>query len=148
MQTVKAIKALPGYREGEVFSVDEDSAKVLKDRGDVELVDETDTADGTFAPTGRGNMSVVQVVGADYPEQSTGTGAAPAAEADGDDDADSDDTAPTAADADEVPVTKSSNKSDLVAYAVGRVTHDDGTALTEAELESLTKPELVDKLGL
>ncbi|WP_095533814.1 hypothetical protein [Mycobacterium aquaticum] len=151
MQTVKAKKALPGRQEGSVFKVDEASAKVLKERGDVEFVDETAESDGLFVPstTRRSGAAVTQVAPADYPEQVVGE---PAEGQEGD--------AAEVVDGDgkvlgELPVesavpTRNANKSDLVAYAYahGKVKHDDGTGYTEAELESLTKPELVDKLGL
>ncbi|QEA10781.1 hypothetical protein [Mycobacterium phage Weirdo19] len=145
MQTVKALKALPGRAEGAVFDVDEASATVLKERGDVEFVKESAASGGVFTRTGtgRGNLAVTQVAPADYPEQATGTGAAP------------DTTAPATADAavTEAPpapveVTKASNKADLVRYALGRLNHDDGRPYTEAEVEELSKPDLVGKLGL
>ena len=143
MQTVKAKKALPGWREGSVFQVDEASAAVLEKRGDVEFVDDT-AVDPTFTTHtgGNGSMAVTQVIAADYPDQ-------PAAPAEGEKGeaavvVDGDGVAHT----DVLPVTKASNKADLVAHAEGKVFGDDGQPLTEAELESLTKADLVDKLGL
>lgn len=132
MQTVKATKALAGYQEGEVFSVDEISAAVLKDRGDVEFVDDAAPEAGGLGvrtTSRRSGTAITQVAEADYPESGV-----PAEE--------------TASEAG--AVTKRSNKGDLVAAALaaGTVTHDDGTPLTEAELESLDKAELVAKLNL
>ena len=72
MQTVKALKALPGRQEGSVFSVDEASAKVLKERGDVVLVtaEAAPEAGGVFVrtTTRRSGAAVTQVAEADYPE--------------------------------------------------------------------------------
>ncbi len=146
MKTVKATKALPGRAEGSVFQVDEASAAVLKERGVVELVEEGTEAGGVFTRTGtgRGNLAVTQVAAADYPATATGTGARPA------------DTEPATADAapTEAPVespdvvSRNSNKADLVQYATRHLTHDDGRPYTEAEAESLSKPELLGKLGL
>lgn len=139
MQTVKALKPLPGRQEGSVFSVDEDSAKVLQERGEVEFVDDATESGGVFvrSTTRRSGAAVTQVAAADYPEQTAPAEdeTAPADEAAGD-------TAEPAA------VTRASNKADLVAYAVGKLKHDDGTDYTEAEIEGLSKPELVAALKL
>ncbi|MCT7372690.1 hypothetical protein [Mycolicibacterium llatzerense] len=154
MQTVKALIALPGRQEGSVFQVDEDSAKVLAERGHVELVDEAGESGGLFttASTRRSGAAVTQVAAADYPEQPDGDDVELAPLPDG-----AQLLPPAVADADGFVrtegvaignVTKASNKADLVAVAVGKVKHDDGTDYTAAELESLPKPELVAKLGL
>ncbi|GJJ23736.1 hypothetical protein [Mycolicibacterium mageritense] len=146
MQTVKAIKALPGRQEGAVFQVDEVSAEALRERGDVEFVDEAPEAGGLFTrnTTRRSGAAVTQVAAADYPEQVVGEPAegqeGEAAEVVDGDGATHSGVLPAP--------TRNANKADLVAFAAGKVTHDDGTAYTEAELESLTKPELADKLGL
>ncbi len=164
MQTVKAIIALPGRQEGSVFQVDEDSAKVLVERGHVELVDESGESGGLFttASTRRSGAAVTQVVAADYPEQPQivgepvvdGADGEPGEVADGDGNAHTELPAPAGdfvdgvIKVDTVTVTRASNKADLVAYAVGKVKHDDGSDYTQAELESLSKPDLVAKLGL
>lgn len=141
MQTVKALKPLPGRQEGSVFSVDEDSAKVLQERGDVEFVDDAAESGGVFvrSTTRRSGAAVTQVAAADYPEQT-----APAEDQTAPADESAGDTAEPAAAA----VTRASNKADLVAYAVGKLKHDDGIDYTEAEIEGLSKPELVAALKL
>lgn len=164
MQTVKALIALPGRQEGSVFQVDEDSAKVLAERGHVELVDESGESGGLFttASTRRSGAAVTQVAAADYPEQPHVEGEPVDDDAEGeagevtggDGVAHTELPAPTGEAVDgvvkveTVTVTRASNKADLVAYGVGKVKHDDGTDYTAAELESLPKPELVAKLGL
>lgn len=164
MQTVKALIALPGRQEGSVFQVDDDSATVLVERGHVELVDEAGESGGLFttSSTRRSGAAVTQVVAADYPEQSQVEGEPVADDADGEagEVVDGDGNAHTELPApagdvvdgvtkvEAMTVTRSSNKVDLVAYGVGKVKHDDGTDYTQAELESLSKPDLVDKLGL
>lgn len=45
MKTIKLTKAVPGYLEGQVLEVDENSAAALVDRGDAELVPDPETAD-------------------------------------------------------------------------------------------------------
>jgi hypothetical protein len=126
VQTVKAVKALAGYQEGDVFSVDEGSAAVLKERGDVEFVtDEAPEAGGlgVRATTRRSGVAITQVAEADYPEQ-------------------------PAADTESGP-TKSSNKADLVAFAATQGLADEsGNVYSEAELEALSKADLVAKLKL
>lgn len=162
MQTVKALIALPGRQEGSVFQVDDDSATVLVERGHVELVDEAGESGGLFttSSTRRSGAAVTQVVAADYPEQVEGERVADDADGDAGEVVDGDgnthtelpapagDVVDGAAKVETVTVTRSSNKVDLVAYGVGKVKHDDGTDYTQAELESLSKPNLVDKLGL
>ena len=162
MQTVKALIALPGRQEGSVFQVDDDSATVLVERGHVELVDEAGESGGLFttSSTRRSGAAVTQVVAADYPEQVEGEPVADGEAGDAGEVVDGDGNAHTELPApagdvvdgvtkvETVTVTRSSNKVDLVAYGVGKVKHADGTDYTQAELESLSKPDLVDKLGL
>ncbi|MCG5431239.1 hypothetical protein LV457_02905 [Mycobacterium sp. MYCO198283] len=121
MQTVKAKKALPGYTEGSVFQVDENSAAVLKERGDVEFVEDSalTAAGGAFNVNTSRNGAVTQLVEADPPP-----------------------TAPAG-------VTRNSKHADLVEAAkAAKVTGDDGQPLDDAAVEALTKAELADKLGL
>lgn len=142
MQTVKAIKALPGRQEGSVFKLDENSARVHKERGNVEFVDDDEApeAGGMFVrtTTRRSGAAVTQVAAADYPE----TG-------DTDESGEAEGQVTETADVPgEGEVTKSSTHAKLVAAARGNLKHDDGSDLTDAEVESLTKGELVAKLGL
>ncbi|WP_061003579.1 hypothetical protein [Mycolicibacterium mucogenicum] len=162
MQTVKALIALPGRQEGSVFQVDDDSATVLVERGHVELVDEAGESGGLFttSSTRRSGAAVTQVVAADYPEQVEGERVADGEAGETGEVVDGDgnthtelpapagDVADGAAKVETVTVTRSSNKVDLVAYGVGKVKHADGSNYSQAELESLSKPDLVDKLGL
>ena len=139
MQTVKAVKPLPGRHEGAVFTVDEASAAVLKERGDVEFVDDTPESGGLFVrSTARSGASVTQVAEADYPEQPERGEVV-----------DGDGVTHTELPAELGQPTKASNKADLVAYAARQGLADEtGNVYSEAELESLSKPELVAKLGL
>lgn len=142
MQHVKFLKALPGILEGSVRQVDEKSAAALIERGDAELYDPSKAKAGESVPIQRhvrGNLAVTQVAAADLPvvaaggdataveeRITTGTGAGEPADVPGDD----------------------ATKPELVAYATGKVTHEDGTPFTAAELEALTKADLRAKLGL
>ena len=148
MQTVKALKALPGRQEGSVFSVDESSAKVLQERGDVEFVEGTIESGGLFVRSTARSGAVTQVAEADYPEQ-------PGEQVVGEpvelgEVVDGDGVTHTGTLPAELgQPTKNSNKADLVAYAARQGLADDtGSVYSEAELESLSKPELVAKLGL
>lgn len=144
MQTVKATKALPGRQEGSVFSVDEASAKVLKERGVVEFVKDPAESGGLFVRSTTRSGAVTQVAEADYPQQIVGEPAEGetgerAEVVDGDGVTHTELGQPT----------KASNKADLVAYAARQGLADEtGNVYSEAELESLSKPELVAKLGL
>lgn len=140
MQTVKAINALPGRQEGAVFSVDEASAKVLKERGDVEFVEDDAKSGGLFVRSTTRSGAVTQVAEADYPEQPGDQGEV----------VDGDGVTHTGVLPAELgQPTKASNKADLVAYAARQGLADEaGNVYSEAELESLSKPELVAKLGL
>ncbi|KLI05790.1 hypothetical protein [Mycolicibacterium senegalense] len=147
MQTVKALKALPGRQEGSVFSVDESSAKVLKERGDVEFVEGTIESGGLFVRSTARSGAVTQVAEADYPElpeQVVGEPVELGEVVDGDGV-----THTGTLPAELGQPTKNSNKADLVAYAARQGLADEaGNVYSEAELESLSKPELVAKLGL
>ncbi|OCB46708.1 hypothetical protein A5721_10985 [Mycobacterium vulneris] len=145
MQTVKAIKALPGRQEGAVFSVDEASAKVLKERGDVEFVEDDAKSGGLFVRSTTRSGAVTQVAEADYPEQIVGE----PAEGQTGDRGEVVDAATGEPIAELSQPNKASNKADLVAYAARQGLADEtGNVYSEAELESLSKPELVAKLGL
>jgi hypothetical protein len=144
MQHVKYLKASPGILEGSIRQVDENSAKVLKERGTVEIIepDKVDKARESAPPfprTSRGNLTVTQIAEADLPNNpaktseetdgviTTGTGAGEPAALDAPGD--------------------NATKAELVAYASGKLTGDDGQPLSDAELEGLTKPELRAKLS-
>lgn len=143
MQYVKFLKALPGILEGSVRQVDEASAAVLIERGDAEAYDPTQR-ENEQVPVQRhvrGNLAVTQVAQADLPVVEAG-GDATAAE----------DRITTGTGAGELAEPQAApgsdaTKAELVNYARGKVTHDDGTALSDAELEALTKPELRSRLG-
>ncbi|WP_319456867.1 MULTISPECIES: hypothetical protein [unclassified Mycobacterium] len=149
MQTVKAVKAMPGRQEGSVFQLDENSAKVHKERGNVEFVDDdAPEAGGVFvrAKTRLSGAAVTQVAAADYPEQVVGE---PAEGEQGEAGAVVDGNGDTHTGHVPAEVSKASNKADLVAYAARLGLADEsGNVYSEAELESLSKAELVDKLGL
>lgn len=141
MQYVKFTKALPGILEGSVRQLDEGSAAALIKRGDAEKYDPTKAKPEEQVPIQRhvrGNLAVTQVAASDLPvahaggdataveeRVTTGTGAGELVDVPGDD----------------------ATKAELVAYAEGKVTADDGTPLTTAELEALTKADLRTKLG-
>lgn len=142
MQYVKFIKALPGILEGSVRQVDENSAKALIDRGDAEKYDPSKAKPSESVPIQRhtrGNLAVTQVAAADLPVVKAG-GDATAAE-------ERVQTGTGAGEPAKVP-DESATKAELVTYARGKVTHEDGTPLSDAELEALTKPELRSRLGL
>ncbi|MDM2446220.1 hypothetical protein PP556_14495 [Mycobacteroides abscessus] len=149
MQTVKALKALPGRQEGSVFSVDESSAKALQERGDVEFVEGSIESGGLFVRSTARSGAVTQVAEADYPEQVVGE---PAEGEEGEraEVVDGDGVTHTGTLPAELgQPTKASNKADLVAYAARQGLADEtGNVYSEAELESLSKPELIAKLGL
>ena len=149
MKTIKALKALPGHAEGSIFDVDEDSAASLIERELAAAVDEApEAAGGPFTiADARGSMTIVEVAGADYPEQPT------PAEQPADDAAEEQSSPSNTEPPAEVPteVTRSSIKADLVKYAVAHgFPNEQGgrDPVTEAQAEDLTKPELADKLGL
>lgn len=143
MQHVKFLKALPGILEGSVLQVDEDSAKALIDRGDAQAYDPSnpDGEPGEQAAIQRhvrGNLAVTQVAQADLP-----VGPAPEAAGSGE----AIETGVGAGQPVEVP-GETATKPELVAYAEGKLTHDDGTPLSTAELDAKTKAELRADLGL
>lgn len=155
MAHVKLTKAQPGLREGEVLYVDINSARTLVGRSDAEFVDpnEGDAATSAAIPraTGRANVSTTLVKGsetltADALVRAAAEGQSAAAVAE---EVELVETGTGAGETVEVQrPSAGSNKADIVAYAEGKVRHDDGTPLTTAELEAKSKRELVDELKL
>lgn len=140
MQHVKFLKALPGILAGSVRQVDENSAKVLIERGDAEKYDPASAKPTEQVPIQRhtrGNLAVTQVAAADLPVVAAG-GDATAAE----------ERISTGTGAGELATVPDENatKAELVDYARGKVTHDDGTPYSTAELEALTKADIRAKL--
>lgn len=142
MQHVKFLKALPGILAGTVRQLDENSAAALIKRGDAEKYDPASAKPGEQVPIQRhvrGNLAVTQVAAADLPVAAAGGDATTAQEVI---------TTGTGAGQPATVPDGDATKAELVAYAEGKLTHDDGTPFTSAELDALTKAELRAKLSL
>lgn len=154
MAHVKLAKAQPGLREGEVLYVDINSARTLVGRGDAQWFDPAEGEGASAAiprSAGRANVQTMTVKGsntltADALVRAAAEGQSAAEVAETTEVVESGAGAGTTVEV--TRPTSSSNKSEIVAYAEGKLTHDDGTALTTAELEAKSKRELVDELHL
>lgn len=118
MQWIELTKAVPGYVEGAVLSVDEGSAKALIDRGDAKEAENPGERGGMFARASSRAGFVTQIAEADPP--------------------------PGAIEQQLAEHTK----PELVELAKGRLVDDDGVALTDAEVAKLSKDDLKARLAV